>query len=293
MRFLKKSKAVLISALMAGLLSFQSLALSGVVTSSSSLNMRQEPATDAAIIASIGAGAKVDILSKIDNWYNITYNGSTGYVSADYVKTEQTVATVKASGGLNFRAAAKSSAAKLDTIPNGAKVEILSDANGWSNILYNNINGYVSSKYLVTGEIASRSSVERTGDQTSTAEALLDYAKKYLGVPYVYGGASARGFDCSGFTQFVYAHFGYKLPRTATAQAASSLCVSVAKADLIPGDLVFFKLPSSSKKIGHVGIYVGGGKFIHASSPGDDVKYDSLSSSYYSRNYVTARRIIQ
>jgi cell wall-associated NlpC family hydrolase len=293
MIFSKKIRAALLAALMAGILSFQSLAVSGVVNCSSVLNFRQSASLNGEILGKIPSGTKIDINSITDNWCNITYNGTSGFVYASYVQVEKTVATVKANGGLNLRAGADVSAGKLAVIPNGAKVEILSSKNGWSNILYNSINGYVASNYLVTGDTVSRSLAERTGYSSNTADDLVTYAKSFLGVPYVYGGASPKGFDCSGYVQYVYAHLGYTLPRTATSQAASSLCVAVTKSELLPGDLVFFKLPGYSKPIGHVGIYVGEGKFIHASSPGDVVKYSSLSSSYYTRNYVTARRIIQ
>ena len=117
---------------------------------------------------------------------------------------------------------------------------------------------------------------------------VVAYAKNYLGVKYVYGGSSPKGFDCSGFTVYVFKHFGISLSRTATGQYKYGS--SVSKSNLQTGDLVFFK--GSGKAIGHVGIYVGGGSFIHASSPGDVVKITSLSDSYYVRNYVGARRIL-
>lgn len=290
----KSAKIAFFAALTAALLSFPALATSGVVSCSSTLNVRSEPSTGAAILGRISSGTKIDILSGNDNWYNITYNGASGFVSADYVKLEQAAAMVRASGGLNLRAGASASESRLGVIPNGARVEVLSAENGWSKVVYNGTSGYVSSSYLVAGDTAvSRSAGERTGAAASTAESLVAYAKSFLGVRYVYGGASPKGFDCSGFVQYVFNHFGYKLPRTATAQAASSLCVAVTKAELLPGDLVFFKLPGYAKAIGHVGIYIGDGKFIHASSPGDVVKITALSSSYYTKNYVTARRILQ
>ena len=89
---------------------------------------------------------------------------------------------------------------------------------------------------------------------------------------------------------YVFNHFGISLPRTATEQ--SKVGTKVSKSKLITGDLVFFHNPSSSKTIGHVGIYIGGGKFIHASSPGDVVRIDDLTSGYYYRQYITATRIL-
>ena len=104
---------------------------------------------------------------------------------------------------------------------------------------------------------------------------------RYLGVPYVWGGASPRGFDCSGFTMYVYAQVGVSLPHNAAAQFGMGTPVS--QGQLEPGDLVFFY------GLGHVGLYIGGGSFIHAPHTGDVVKISSLSS--YGSAYVGARRI--
>jgi len=106
---------------------------------------------------------------------------------------------------------------------------------------------------------------------------------RYLGVPYVWGGASPSGFDCSGLVMYVYAQVGVSLPHSSYAQYGMGVPVSMS--DLQPGDLVFFY------GLGHVGIYVGGGNFIHAPHTGDVVKISSLSGSYASA-FVGARRIL-
>ena len=110
-------------------------------------------------------------------------------------------------------------------------------------------------------------------------------AMRYLGVPYRWGGASpSTGFDCSGFTMYVYAKIGVSLPHYAASQYGMGVAVS--RSQLQPGDLVFFR------GLGHMGMYVGGGNFIHAPHTGDVVKISSLSDSYYTRNWVGARRIL-
>jgi len=114
--------------------------------------------------------------------------------------------------------------------------------------------------------------------------ALVRYARKFLGVRYVYGGTSpATGFDCSGFTRWVYAHFGFSLPHYSGAQWDMGRPVS--RAGLRPGDLVFFS------GLGHVGMYIGGGRFIHAPHTGASVEIDSLYGSY-GGGYDGARRIV-
>lgn len=113
---------------------------------------------------------------------------------------------------------------------------------------------------------------------------IVAYAKRFIGTPYRYGGTSPNGFDCSGFTQYVYSNFGGNLPHNSSSQFGCGTAVS--KSELQPGDLVFF---SSSSRISHVGIYVGGGKFIHSPQAGESVKISSFSGT--TLNYSGAVRV--
>ena len=117
---------------------------------------------------------------------------------------------------------------------------------------------------------------------------MATYAQQFLGVPYVYGGNGPNSFDCSGFTSYVYRHFGYTINRTASTQLSNGYAVS--KSELLPGDLVFFRY-NTSYPASHVGIYIGGGQFIHASTNNYKVRIDTLLSGHYSNVYLTARRI--
>ncbi|WP_291963821.1 C40 family peptidase [Caloramator sp.] len=120
-------------------------------------------------------------------------------------------------------------------------------------------------------------------------EQVEDIAKSLLGVRYVYGGTTTNGLDCSGFVQYVYKKMGVVLPRTASQQARVGLAVS--KDNLRKGDLVFFETVSAG--ISHVGIYLGNGKFIHASSTKKGVTISSLNSGYYNERYRGAVRILK
>ena len=124
-------------------------------------------------------------------------------------------------------------------------------------------------------------------DNASGGQKLVECAKQYLGVPYVWGGSSPSGFDCSGFVQYVARQCGYTVGRTVSQQWPYG--VQVNRSELQPGDIVFFANTYTSG-LSHVGIYVGDGQFIHASSNGG-VMYSDLNSNYYSSHYYGARRL--
>lgn len=116
---------------------------------------------------------------------------------------------------------------------------------------------------------------------------VIQNAVQYLGVPYVFGGTSPYGFDCSGYVQYVFANAGIYLPRTADVQYEVGMAVS--KSELVPGDLVFFSTYTYGAS--HVGIYIGDGNFIHASSS-RGVTISPLSQPYYMQTYIGSRRVM-
>ena len=152
-----------------------------------------------------------------------------------------------------------------------------------------------SNKPTSSGSSSSGSSKPSTGSSWTndttvsggTGQDIVNYAEKFLGVPYVYGGTSPSGFDCSGLVYYCYRHFGYSVNRTAAGLSYNGTSVSA----LRPGDVLLFTSVDGSY-IGHCGIYIGGNQFIHAPHTGDVVKISNLSDSYYTSHYVGARRII-
>ena len=120
------------------------------------------------------------------------------------------------------------------------------------------------------------------------ADQIVAYALQFKGYPYVYATAGPNSFDCSGFTSYVYAHFGYTLNRSSKDQLKNGVAVS--KSALQPADLLLFS--KNGTVVSHVGLYIGGGKFIHASTSTTGVIISDLNSTYYTQHYFAARRII-
>ena len=270
----------------------------GTVTTDA-LRLREEPSTESTILATASEGDTVVVLEEAaDGWYKVDYKSVEGYMSADYL-TVATQADVTIGYGLvqtggstlNVRSGPGTDYDKVTSLSHGAVVTIVGIDNGWYKITTSGgTTGYVSSDYMVTCKDSAGSRGDDTvaASNSSLGQQIIDYAKQYLGVPYVYGGNGPNSFDCSGFTTYVYRHFGYTLNRTASGQLSNGTTVS--KSELQAGDLVFFK-DGGSKPVSHVGIYIGGGEFIHASTSTYEVKINDLTSGYYNNTYVTARRI--
>ena len=253
-------------------------------TTGSSLRLRAEPSTSASVVTTLDKSVAVAILDdSVDGWYKIAYNGSTGYVSADYLNVDQdnvftTYGRVN-SDGVNVRSDASTDSSVLATIEEDAIVTVNGLVDGWYDVTCEyGTEGYIRSDFLDLTESSSSNS-----DIAATA-------KQYLGTGYVYGGASPRGFDSSGFTMYVYSQHGYSLPHSATSQWQSGLGARVYSiSELQPGDLVFFNDPSrnAGKACSHAGIYTGDGQFIHSSSSrSGGVIVSSLTSGYYNTYFV-------
>ena len=278
-----------------------------------SLAYRSGPSTSHSKCGTIAAGQEVEVLEQLDGWYRIAQ----GYVSSSYVTlitaetyttepytavsaapaTETAPAETPADeahaessaaaqyarinvSSLNIRTGPSTNHAKAGKLYAGKVVEILEEVNGW----YRVEGGYISADYVTVVDESALSA-------SSIAEQAVQLALTYLGYPYVYGGNSPKGFDCSGFTSYIYKQFGISLNRSAANQLDNGTPVSMS--ELIPGDLVLFKKAGTgSKRASHVGIYIGNHQFVHASTYGVGVIINDLSDAYYTTGFVGGRRVV-
>lgn len=234
----------------------------GKVTGSA-VNIRTGPGTSYRSLGTVKKGDKCYIIGLNEGWYKVISGKHVCYIRSDYLA--------------------------LTEIP------YENDASKCSPLFFRDgkSTGIVPSAVALSGNTSSPSapsdSGSGSGEVTGSASGneILSKAQEYLGCPYVYGGASPSGFDCSGFVYYVLKSLGYSPYRTPADQI--KMGVSVSKENLQPGDIVFFS--GNGRSITHVGIYAGNGQFIHAPNSRSVVSYSSLVSGYWSEHYYAARRV--
>ena len=227
------------------------------------VNIRKEPSTSSEKIMVVEQNTALRVVGESGDWYEVETSQGNAYVSKDVLSNERVSVTNRGS------------------------------------IDRNEINN-TNDKNDGEAEVAD-TSTSNSSNNLGLANQIVSYAKEFLGVPYVYGGASPSGFDCSGFTMYVFDNFGISMRHGAQAQAKLGTAVNADKSsktsllnNLQVGDLVFFLDYETMDEIGHCGIYIGNGNFIHASSgSGYCVKINSLlPGEYYNTRYCAARRVL-
>ncbi len=239
------------------------------VTSSNGLIVRSSGSKDAPSVGIVNCNDNVIIVDTQNDYIKILYGDdyAEGYVINSGLNcTGEWVTKSEVHTKIKKVAAEKAEAARREAIAReNARLAAM---------------GYSSKE--TSSKIISAPATSGSG----RGQAIVNSAKKYLGVPYVWGGTSPRGFDCSGLVQYVCRQNGISVPRVAASQRGAGRYVS--RANLQPGDLVFF---GNGGRVTHVGIYIGNGNMIHAPQTGDVVKVSSINSSYRVRRYAGAVRV--
>lgn len=195
--------------------------------------------------------------------------------------------TVTVESRVNFRKGPSKKYASMRKLHKGYKLTYLGKSGRWVKVKYKGKTGYVYDSYVSSVKGSGSNKNESNNNKSS----LVSYAKTKLGKPYVWGAQGPNSFDCSGFTYYVVKNtLGKSIPRTSTEQSRYGTYVS--KGNLRSGDLVFFDtVGSNNGNVSHAGIYIGNGRFIHASSTQKKVVISSLASGHYSKAFVNGRRL--
>lgn len=271
----------------------------GIAQVADHLNVRETAEDGSKIVGKMENDTGCEILGIEGDKAHITSGSVEGYVSLDYILTGKDavaqadsvvkeLATVNADG-LKLREAPSLDARVYDMVAYGEELEVLDNGSDWVGVDFDGNELYVSADY-VTVDTKLKTALNMTeflyGAGVSDVRVeLCEYAKQFVGNPYVWGGTSlTKGADCSGFVLSVFAKYGISLPHSSRAQANSGTRIKMSEAK--PGDLVFY---AKGGRINHVAIYIGGGQVISASSPKTGIR---IASAYY-RTPVAVTRILQ
>ena len=286
----------------------------------SSLRLRSGANTQAPALDTARRGECVTVIAKEGNWYKVNYNLQEGYMYADYlsVSTKENAELgygAFSGAGVNLRTGPSRSYPVTAVSGSGDRCYIIGLNNGWFKVLYIDKICYIRSDFVELTEVPYEypdspnspkyfrggksmgtalpgstplSSSASAAPVTVTGSQILAEAQKYIGCPYRSGGASPSGFDCSGYVYYVLKQVGLSPYRTPADQY--TMGTSVAKSELIAGDLVFF---GSGSSVTHAGIYAGSGQFLHAPNSRSTISYSDLTSGYWAEHYYGARRVSQ
>ena len=250
-----------------------------IVNVSYAVNVRQGAGLNTDVLTTLHNGKNVKVIGKQGEWYKVQVDGITGYIYQEYISINKTVNKDTHTSSLTNKTINKDTSNLTNKITN-------KDTNNSINKTVNKDTSNSASKTINkdTSNSTNKTINKDTSSSTGvTAQQVLAYAYQFEGYPYVWGGSSpSTGFDCSGFVQYVYAHFGINLPRTTFEQVNCGTPVSLN--NIKPGDLVFEF--GSSEGPNHVGIYIGNGQMIDAAGVGQGVTISKLYSVVAVRNVL-------
>lgn len=271
----------------------------GIAHVDNHLNIREEPNESGKLIGKLSKDAACEILGIDDNgWAHIKSGKVEGYVSLEFLLTgipakrrAEELATTMArvtTDSLKVRAEANTESEVITLVPNGEELEVADVEGDWVRVYLDDEEVFVSAEYVeVSSELGTAITMTELlyGQGVSDVRVdLCQYAKEFLGNPYVWGGTSlTKGADCSGYVLSIFKKYGVNLPHSSVAQAGSGTTIQVSEAQ--PGDLIFY---GNGKSINHVAIYIGGGQVIHASNPKTGIRISNVSY----RSPVKAVRIL-
>ena len=264
----------------------------GIAHVDNNLNIRQEPSENAKLVGKLTKDAACEVLSTENGWAHIKSGKVEGYCNTEYLytgdaaiergKEAASMIAVVNTETLKVRSEASTEAAVVTLVGQDQQLKVLDEQiPGWVKVETADGEGYISTEFASVADMYQYAEKPQVSEQkeSSSGGSVTSYALQFLGNPYVWGGTSlTKGVDCSGFVMQVYAHYGISLPHSSSALRGVGRGVSYSEAQ--PGDIICYS--------GHVAIYLGGGKIVHASNPKDGIK---VSTATY-KKILAVRRVM-
>ena len=280
--------------------------------SGTNVRIRSGPGLDHSVLTHANRDDIVVIIERTNSeWHKVNFHGTIGYMNVSFLERIREAANFNKSGaitgnGVNMRARPNTTSSVLVSHHAGTVMNIIGINNGWYKVEHGSHTGYVRSDLMsivprteaTTATAASATPVSTRVTPSGSApdpnralgQQIADYAVSYVGHNYVWGGASpSTGFDCSGLVTYVMRQFGVRLTRSASGQYRDN-GTHIDRSELVPGDLVFFS--TNGRSVTHVGIYIGDGRFVHASGTDVGVVITSLNNANRIRTWFGAKRVI-
>ncbi len=294
------------------------------------VNLRDGPGTNYVSMAKMSAGQDLTLVERYEGWFLVEYGTQYGWVTGEFlnivpgvverVPVAQSIPDPNPplvgsviENGVNLRKGPGSAYDRVGSVGSGTQVSLLARYKDWYKVqLENGTQAWIFSDLMKIAPMAARRvptttnipalparAARATGGSSGGGAAVnipasgdvASYAVQFVGSRYVWGGASPRGFDCSGLTSYVYRQFGVSLPHSAAAQYSTRYGAMIGSmSNLAPGDLMFFAGTTGGRGITHVAIYIGGGRMVHAMTPRYGVQVSGIWSSYWQNHFVGAIR---
>jgi cell wall-associated NlpC family hydrolase len=298
------------------------------VVREANVNLRDGPGTAYVALTKLDPGSTIDLVGQYAGWFQVQLpDQRIGWVTGEFLTLAEGVVerievlttipdpnpalVATTDGQVNLRGGPGTDYPKLTTVRAGTRLDLIARYDDWFKVRTDDgktawiaqevlpVSAYLTRRVPVTQAIPARPKPQQVARPNSTnkpapvpaaqAGSVAAFAAQFVGTPYVWGGSQPGGFDCSGFTKYVYGQFGLSLPHSAAAQYSTRYGAIIDKSALVPGDIVFFA-NTYKRGISHVGVYVGNGMVAQALAPGVPLSIVSMNSSYWQSKYYGAIR---